>query len=377
MGELHEYLNSTKYTDPNEDIEDWHHEFLEAVRVPTSQQYVNLDDATHMWFKEESAYYTALHDWYTDGGGVRYRSRVKWNDKHCEDDAVVTPGTPNTDAVLVWDTNQCDPSQGLSASRVSATLRLEFTDKGQDRYDTMTAMREGINKVMGDSGEVGTTSSAFPYSFEFLYWEEVGIIDAELGRNLAICGAVVIVMVGLMIPHPRIAVFVMLSILLSVADLVGFMYWWGVTISGISTIYVLISVGLAVDYSAHIAHMFVESTGTAPQRSIKALTRIGPSVFNAVLSTMAAVIIIGFSKSYIFRVFFKALFLTVLIGGALGLLFLPAILSLFGGDRAVNDAAPVKTNAVADDSPRDDNGKAVEMVAQNTDEEDHKQPDVQ
>ena len=179
-----------------------------------------------------------------------------------------------------------------------------------------------------------------------------------------------------MIPHPRISCFVALSICLSVADLVGFMYWWDVTISGISTIYVLISVGLAVDYSAHIAHMFVESTGTAPQRAIKALTRIGPSVFNAVLSTLAAVIIIGFSNSYVFRVFFKALFLTVLIGGAHGLLFLPAILSLFGGDRAArNEMAPVKTAAVADDSPRNDDKKVVEMVAQDQ-EEDQKLPEV-
>merc|ERR1712100_950900 len=112
----------------------------------------------------------------------------------------------------------------------------------------------------------------------------------------------------MMIPHPRISIFVALSICLSVADLVGFMYWWDVTISGISTIYILISVGLAVDYSAHIAHMFVESTGTSQKRAVKSLERIGPSVFNAIMSTLIAVVIIGFSKSYVFRVFFKALF---------------------------------------------------------------------
>merc|ERR1712086_1007882 len=87
-----------------------------------------------------------------------------------------------------------------------------------------------------------------------------------------------------------------LAILLSVIDLIGFLYFWDVTVSGISTIYILISVGLAVDYSAHIAHMFVESTGTGPQRAIAALERIGPSVFNAVLSTMVAVVIWLFRK---------------------------------------------------------------------------------
>merc|ERR1712086_329269 len=139
------------------------------------------------------------------------------------------------------------------------------------------------------------------------------------------------------------------GIIYSVVTLVGFMHWWGITVSGVSTIYILISIGLAVDYSAHVAHMFVESTGTGPQRAIAALERIGPSVLNAVLSTMVAVVIIGFSESYVFRVFFKALFLTVLLGGAHGLIFLPTMLSIFGGDKPTSTTSPrpVKNSAVA------------------------------
>lgn len=113
--------------------------------------------------------------------------------------------------------------------------------------------------------------------------------------------------------------------------------------------------------------MFVESTGTPAQRAIKALTRIGPSVFNAVLSTLVAVIIIGFSNSYVFRVFFKALFLTVLIGGAHGLVFLPSVLSIFGGEKAEGNNSPrlpIKKNAVADDSPRDE-ANGIELTTVN------------
>merc|ERR1711865_1013667 len=208
----------------------------------------------------------------------------------------------------------------------------------------------------------------FPYSFEFLYWEEVGIIDVELIRNLIICGAVVACMIFALVPHPRIAIWVVISILLTVIDLIGFMYFWDVTISGISTIYILISVGLAVDYSAHIAHMFVESTGTGPQRAVAALERIGPSVFNAVASTLLAVIIIGFSESYVFRVFFKALFLTVLLGGAHGLIFLPTMLSIFGGDKPMSTTSPrpVKNSAVAADDVKEIEMSNVEVEADKT-----------
>lgn len=130
-----------------------------------------------------------------------------------------------------------------------------------------------------------------------------------------------------------------LAIFMSVVDLVGFLYWWDVTISSVSTIYILISVGLAVDYSAHIAHMFVVSEGSADERAVRALERIGPSVFNAVCSTMIAVLVLSTSQSYIFRTFFKALFLTVAIGGVHGLVLLPVLLSLFGGAKAEEGSA--------------------------------------
>ena len=353
MDKLHSYLNTTKYVDSDEAIEDWHWEFLDSTRQDGSEWKKSLDVHGHfpLCTTEETCpakveYYKALHQWYSDGGGVRYRTRVKWFDPRCENDTVVSVNFRTGDTIRDWHVN-CDPQKGLEASRISATLRLEFTDKGQDRYDTMTLMRKQLGDVMKDHGGTQT----FPYSFEFLYWEEVGVIDEELIRNLIICGIVVTCMIFALVPHPRIAIWVCMSIILSVIDLIGFMYWWDVTISGISTIYILISVGLAVDYSAHIAHMFVESTGTAPQRSIAALERIGPSVFNAVLSTLVAVVIIGFSESYVFRVFFKALFLTVLLGGAHGLLFLPTILSILGGSKgkSVDSPRPVKNNQVNDE----------------------------
>merc|ERR1719353_2734243 len=365
LDKLHNYLNTSKFIDTNEAIEDWHWEFQDSVRQPTSEWNKYLDVHGHFGEGEKDNYHKALHQWYTDGGGTRYRTRVKWVDPQCENGTVIDP----TAAVEVKRWESCNYLKGLEASRISATLGLAYTDKGQDRYDTMTTMRKELAVVMKNHGGAKT----FPYSFEFLYWEEVDIIDKELTRNLAICGAVVSVMIACLIPHWRIAPWVILSIVLSVVDLVGFMFYWDVTISGISTIYILISVGLAVDYSAHIAHMFVESTGTGPQRAAEALKRIGPSVFNAVLSTMVAVIIIGFSESYVFRVFFKALFLTVLIGGAHGLLFLPTILGLLGGSKAAPDENMhriAKGNQVDDEKYAqtvrgDDSG--VEMTAQQGD----------
>merc|ERR1719253_993089 len=162
---------------------------------------------------------------------------------------------------------------------MDAEFSLASTDKGTDRYETMTTMREKMADLYPNS---------FPWSRDFLFWEEVGIIDVELTRNLLVCGAVIILIVFVLVPVPRIAVWVIFCIFLSVIETLGYMYFWGVTISGVSTIYILICVGLAVDYAAHVAHMFVLSTGNAKERAIAALTRIGPSTFNAIASTMVA-----------------------------------------------------------------------------------------
>jgi predicted RND superfamily exporter protein len=128
--------------------------------------------------------------------------------------------------------------------------------------------------------------------------------------------------------------------MLSILEVVGFMHYWGVTISGVSTIYILICVGLAVDYAAHIGHIFKDSVGTAADRAHDAMTRIGPSVFHAIFSTILAVMVLSASKSYVFRTFFQILFLVTFIAGAQGLWLLPTVLSYIGGDREAKEGDP-------------------------------------
>lgn len=44
-------------------------------------------------------------------------------------------------------------------------------------------------------------------------------------------------------------------------NVLGFMHFWGLTIDVVSSIIVIISIGLCVDYSAHIASTFLSSKG--------------------------------------------------------------------------------------------------------------------
>merc|ERR1712151_843803 len=69
------------------------------------------------------------------------------------------------------------------------------------------------------------------------------------------------------------------------------------------------------------------------ERAIQAMTRIGPSVFHALFSTILAVIVLSRSKTYVFEVFFKVLFLVTMIAGFKGLWLLPVVLSIVGGSK--------------------------------------------
>ncbi|CAE7278532.1 Ptchd3 [Symbiodinium natans] len=319
LHDVYSYLNSSSLINQDVVVDSWYREFMEWATEPNQAETLSAtftpsrSDASAV-FANRAEFYPALHFWYRNTVGSRYRNSIKWTDEDC-----VVNGTMESLP------SGCTVTDGLSATRFNAELSLASTNRGTDRFNTMTTMRKEI-----DTRYAG----AFPYSFDFLYWEEVGVIDEELVRNLIICGGVILVVIFALVPSFRIAPWVVLCVAMSIVNTLGFMYYWEVTISGVSTIYVLICVGLAVDYAAHIAHMFRESTGSARERAIASMERIGPCTLNAVLSTLLAVIVVGFSDSYVFRIFFKVLFLVVTIAGAHGLWLLPAILALVGGSKS-------------------------------------------
>ena len=114
-----------------------------------------------------------------------------------------------------------------------------------------------------------------------------------------------------------------------------------------------ISIGLCVDYSAHIAHAFMVAKGSRDNRMKQTLTNIGPAVLNGGISTFLAFVLLSTSKSIIFLTFFKVFFLVVVFGLFHGLLFLPVVLSLLGpesmGNQGFARASSIRPQASGDD----------------------------
>mmetsp|Transcript_89707 Transcript_89707/g.254130 ORF Transcript_89707/g.254130 Transcript_89707/m.254130 type:complete len:992 (+) Transcript_89707:100-3075(+) len=277
---------------------------------------------------DRAQFWQSLWSWYA-GPGARHEGAFQWTDSRCNGRI--------SEAVAA---GMCDPTRGIAHATILRST-LKYKEFGNDRYETYRTMREDIKDMFG----LGPMA-VFPYDFEFLFWEENGIIDSELARNLIIASSVIIAIIAILIPKPRIAGVVALNIVAAITEVIGFAHHWGVRMNGISTIYFLFCAGLAVDYSAHIGHAFRDAQGKAEDRAVDALVNIGPSVWNASFSTFLAVVVLGFSASFVFEVFFKVLFLVTVIAGAHGIWLLPTLLALLGGD---SQEPPAKPNRVADD----------------------------
>merc|ERR1712032_10385 len=295
MDQLSDYMQVQEYI-VDGSVKDWWKDFR------ASSQTVALD---------KDAFWAALREWYKTHTPSIHQGSIKWVDPDCN--------------MIDGDESACSPAAGIAHAKIGATL-VEF-DSGKMRYEVYRTYREDMKEMFDDP----TGMKVFPYTGAFLYWEENGIIDVELVRNLIIACGVIFTIVAALIPYPRIALLVALNICAAIVEVIGFAHYWGVTMNGVSTIYFLICVGLAVDYSAHIAHTFTDSSGTSENRALSALQRIGPSVFHAVFSTFLAVVVLGFSKSFVFQVFFKILCLVSFIAGGHGLWLLPTLLGQLGG----------------------------------------------
>merc|ERR1719458_1853358 len=158
----------------------------------------------------------------------------------------------------------------------------------------------------------------------------IDIITDELGRNISLALLVIFICTFILVMELATSLLVLLAVGLTIVDTAGFLQFWGLFLDQDFAIFLTISIGLCVDYSAHVAHCFMVTQGSRDERMLKTLTHIGPAVFNGGLSTFCAFVLLAFSKSQTFLAFFKVFFLVVSFGLFHGLIFLPVVLSLIG-----------------------------------------------
>ncbi|CAI5441258.1 unnamed protein product [Caenorhabditis angaria] len=132
------------------------------------------------------------------------------------------------------------------------------------------------------------------------------------------------------IPNPICAVFITIAMITIDVGVVGLLSLWSVKLDPISMITIIMSIGFSIEFSAHITHGFVsnENNLSAFDRCVDAMEKLAWPVVHGSLSTILGVTVLAFIDSYMVLVFFKTIFLVLVIGAWHALMLLPILLSI-------------------------------------------------
>jgi len=213
---------------------------------------------------------------------------------------------------------------------VATRIETEFIGMKKDSNDRNQDDAAMVVKAMDSVQAADWGVGFYTFTYQFLDWETYKTIYEELFMNVSLCLVAVLVITTLLIGHPTTAILVFITVVMTVVDILGCMYYWGLVIDNVSVIQAVIAIGLCVDYAAHVGHCFMLKNGTNSERVVKCLADVGAAVLNGGVSTFLAVLLLSLSKSYVFRVLFQQFFLTVVFGLAHGMMLLPVLLASFG-----------------------------------------------
>lgn len=169
-----------------------------------------------------------------------------------------------------------------------------------------------------------------PYHPGFIYFDQFVVIARNTIQNLLIAIACMLFIAFLLIPSIAAVIWTAISVASICFGVIGFMVHWDVSLDSVSMINLVMCIGFSVDFAAHISYHFaISKSQTGDTKAIDALHHLGTPILYSALSTILGVSVLASSDTYIFRTFFKLIFLVMVFGFFHAMFVLPVVLSLF------------------------------------------------
>ncbi|KLO15877.1 multidrug efflux transporter AcrB transmembrane domain-containing protein [Schizopora paradoxa] len=233
---------------------------------------------------------------------------------------------------------------------------LSFDDSGavsashfRTFHSPLKSQADFINSLsaarrIADDISQSTGTSVFPYSIHYVFFDQYEHIIAITQEILGLGLAAVLVINALLLGSWRTGTIVTGVVALTVVTVMGVMGLWGIDLNAISLVNLVISLGIAVEFCAHVARAFMGAGTGMPvdhlsgqrerdERMYTALVDVGPSVLSGITFTkLIGISVLALTRSKLLKTYYFRMWLTLIISGALhGLVLLPVVLSLAGG----------------------------------------------
>jgi len=215
--------------------------------------------------------------------------------------------------------------------------------------DDMTFL-DGLNEKLSC---LYPSNTMFLFSQIFMAIEQERYLLWDLSKNLLISLVLIGTVIFIFFANFRMGILCSFTVFISLFDVYGLIHFFCLTLEPITAMTMVVTIGLGIDFSVHLGHSFITQTGTAKERTRKALAAIGPAVVHGGISTFFAMVPLCASRAYSVQAFAKLLVSMVVIGLWHGLVFFPTILILLGPDYRLTVSQPVKVR------PRKHKGRLV------------------
>jgi Niemann-Pick C1 protein len=270
----------------------------------------------------------------------------KWIDAPTDASCPLGGRAPYSNAVVIDEQHTMINASHFRTSHTSLRTQDDFIQS----YIAARRIADGLSREH--------KIDVFPYSKFYIFFDQYVSIVQLTGTLLGSAVAIIFVLTSAILGSVATGAVITTTVVMTVVDIIGTMAIAGVSLNAVSLVNLVICVGIAVEFCAHIARAFMFPSRTLMEkapvkfrgkdaRAWTALVNVGGSVFSGITVTkLLGVCVLAFTRSKIFEIYYFRVWLALVVFAAThALIFLPVALSYFGGGGMYySEPAPLYSN---------------------------------